>query len=406
MKNNEKNVIIERAEIITPFGNKDETLNSLYAGKSAVVAEDYLGLPVSLAHIPENYPKTTKQIVEYYRNLSVGAHCIRPNMQMPREQMPSEQQGVCNTPLQQYNSPKTLFIYSIAKGDINGIIDKSYTAYSPIPEEQAKQIAAELGLGASKIMVSGNACAAGAAAIDTARLFLTNGTFETVVIFGLEQISEFTVSGFHALSAISPSGARPFDKNRNGMSLGEGSGICVLKYATPQKNDICVLGSGASNDANHRTGPSKTGDGLALAIERALKSANIHATEISAIKCHGTATPYNDAMEAKALKLIFGKKIPPMVSLKGAIGHLSGAGSMIETVISAEFLKYGKIPPTIGFEEFEGEEQISVSSIGRGEETFAPIQDNTILCLSAGFGGINTAVILRKIPYFSAGKFV
>lgn len=360
--NDAKRVIIEKAQIVTPFGNTEETTDSLYAEKSAVVAENYKGMPVSIAHIPENYPKTTKEIIKYYKDYK------------------------------QYDSPKTLFIYSVAKGDINALIDENYTEYCAVLEKQAVAVADGLGLSSCKITVSCNACAAGAAAIDTARLFLKECVFETVIIFGFEQISEFTVTGFFALQAISPSGARPFDKNRNGMTLGEGSGLCVLKYAKPKVGDVCILGSGASNDANHRTGPSKTGDGLALAIERALKSASLGAGGISAIKCHGTATSYNDAMEAKALKLVFGDFIPPAVSLKGAIGHLSGAGSMIETVIAAEMLKNAKLAPTIGFEEVgANEEKIPVSSECQA------IKGDTLLCLSAGFGGINQALILRRI---------
>jgi 3-oxoacyl-[acyl-carrier-protein] synthase-1 len=363
-----KKIIIENCEILTPFGNLSETMKSLYAQKSAVVSRNFYDCPVSLAKMPKTL--TPKEIV--------GAYSIRPFYR---------------------NNEKTLFIYSVAKGDINKIIDKNYNGYSPILDEQAKQVAEDLWLGlackgerffAPTVMVSSNACAAGAAAIDTARLFLQNGEFERVIIFGFEQISEFVVKGFFSLGAISPTGAKPFDKTRDGMSLGEGSGICVLRTGEAKSGDICVLGSGSSNDANHRTAPARDGAGLALAIERALKSAKIAANEISAIKCHGTATPYNDAMEAKAMAKIFGNKIPPMVSTKGALGHLSGAGSMIETIISAEFLKEGVIPATIGFNEFECEEKIGISCENQ------KFDGNKILCLSCGFGGMNTAVVLEK----------
>ncbi|MCL1947097.1 MAG: hypothetical protein FWF51_08125 [Chitinivibrionia bacterium] len=355
-----KNIIIENYRIITPLGNTQETIDNLYLSKSAIKAENCFGLPVSLARIADNEPKFTPQIIEYYKDYG------------------------------HLNNEKTLFIYAVAKGDINKIIDENYSGYSPVLSEQAEYVAKDLGLDNCKIMVSANACAAGAAAIDTARLYLKSEIFENVIIFGFEIISEFVIKGFHSLNAISATAAKPFDKKRDGMTLGEGSGICVLKYDEPKKGDICVLASGSSNDANHRTAPSRTGEGLTLAIERALKSANINASEICAIKCHATATPYNDAMEAKALKSVFGDKIPFMVCLKGAIGHLSGTGSMIETVIAAEFLKNGKISPTLNFEEFEGEEKINVSN------KCQTISGNKILCLSAGFGGMNTAIILEK----------
>ena len=419
-----KKIIIENCEILTPFGNLSETLKNLYAGKSAVVAGDFYDCPVSLAKIQKEMPP--KEIVEYYRN---------------RFDKLSDR-------LLSLSKQKTLFIYAVAKGDINKIIDENYNGYSPILEIQAKQVAQDFGLGDCEIMVSSNACAAGAAAIDTARLFLQDdkSEFERAIIFGFEQISEFVVKGFHALGAISPTGAKPFDKSRDGMSLGEGSGILVLRAVddiprrgiTPApplyergisivetlQNDtitnqtnysnrkfpfckgvagalspdgVCyIAGSGSSNDANHRTAPSRDGAGLALSIERALKSAGIDASEISAIKCHGTATPYNDAMEAKALTKIFGENIPVMTSTKGALGHLSGAGSLIETIIAAGFLKEGVIPATIGFGEFDAdnppfvEEKISVSSENQ------KFDGKYILCLSCGFGGMNTAIILGK----------
>lgn len=357
-----KKIIIEKCEILTPFGNLNQTVQNLYEQKSAVIAGNYYGCLASIAKIPQKL--TPKEIVKYYKNYI----------------------------LSDINSEKTLFIYSVAKGDINKIIDDNYCGYSPVLEKQSGQIAEDLGLTKCKIMVSANACAAGAAAIDTARIFLQKGEFEQVVIFGFEEISEFTVKGFFSLGAISPTGAKPFDKSRDGMSLGEGSGILILKAKNSeiQTNSIMLIGSGSSNDANHRTAPSRDGAGLASAIERALKSAGVCANEISAIKCHGTATPYNDAMEAKALARIFGENIPPMISTKGALGHLSGAGSMIETIISAEFLKNGEIPATLNFNEFEGDEKISISNKNQ------KFNGNKILCLSAGFGGMNTAIILEK----------
>jgi len=355
-------IIIKKSAVITPFGDTADTAKDLYDKKSAVTAQNVFGLSASLAYIKENYTRVPKETVKSY-----APDCA------------------------EFDSSRTLFIFAVAKGDINAIVDKDYCGYSPVLSRQAVEVAQDLGLSKCKIMVLSNACAAGATALDTARLFLCAGDFERVIIFGFELVSEFVVKGFNALSALSPTAARPFDKNRNGMSLGEGSGICVLERGEEKAGDICVLGSGTSNDANHRTGPSRTGDGLALAIERALKSAGLCTKDIGAIKCHGTATPYNDAMEAKALNLVFGKNVPPMVSLKGAIGHLSGAGSLIEAIISAEFLKNGKIPPTLNFEEFEGEEKITIKN------ECQDIKGNSILCLSAGFGGLNAAVILGRL---------
>jgi 3-oxoacyl-(acyl-carrier-protein) synthase len=112
--------------------------------------------------------------------------------------------------------------------------------------------------------------------------------------------------------------------------------------------------------------------------------------QIGAVKCHGTATPYNDAMEAKALHLLFGDTYPPCVSLKGALGHLSGAGSLIEICIVAECLKRRHLPPTKGYNTHGVDEPIPVSA--KTQRIDIP----SVLCLSAGFGGLNAAVIIQE----------
>lgn len=236
-----------------------------------------------------------------------------------------------------------------------------------------------------------SACASGAVAIDYAKEQLALGRYTDVIIFAYDTISEFVIKGFNALNALSPEPARPFDKTRNGLTLGDGAAIAHLTYEEPSQGDIVICGSGTSNDANHRTGPSRTGDGLHSAITLALDDAHITPDKIAAVKCHGTATNYNDAMEAKALFSTFGENIPPTLSLKGAIGHTSGAGSLLEICLSTEFIKRRMIPPTIGFSEHGVDEPVKICASSQ------TIDKTHILCLSAGFGGLNCAVIIKEV---------
>jgi 3-oxoacyl-[acyl-carrier-protein] synthase-1 len=166
--------------------------------------------------------------------------------------------------------------------------------------------------------------------------------------------------------------------------------MALLTRRKPFTGDICIPGAGSSNDANHRTGPSRTGDGLFRAARSALIDAHITAPELGAVKCHGTATAYNDAMEAKALNILFDGNIPMCCSVKGAIGHTSGAGSLLEILLAAEFLKRHVLPPTAGFSSLGVEETVPVSPEPQA------FDKNTLLCLSAGFGGVNAAVVLRE----------
>jgi 3-oxoacyl-(acyl-carrier-protein) synthase len=112
--------------------------------------------------------------------------------------------------------------------------------------------------------------------------------------------------------------------------------------------------------------------------------------EIGAVKCHGTATNYNDAMEAKAIVSLFAEEVPPCFSIKGALGHTSGAGSLMELCIAAECLRRRLVPPTCGYSEQGVDEPIPVSA------SVQPLLQQTMLCLSAGFGGINAAVVIKE----------
>jgi 3-oxoacyl-[acyl-carrier-protein] synthase-1 len=289
----------------------------------------------------------------------------------------------------------TVFLYCAAKGDIRGLeetVINGSTNYpvSPLLDLQAHQCCDTLGIHPARIMVVSNACASGAVGLHIAAEMLREGIFTHAIVAGFDCISRFTITGFNSLNALSGTGARPFDAQRNGLILGEGAGVAVLSYRETHAGDCSIVGAGSSNDANHRTGPSRTGDGLHAAARAALTDAGLRPGDIGGVKCHGTATPYNDAMEAKALSLVFGNSIPPCVSLKGAIGHLSGAGSLIEILISAKCLKRRTLPQTAGYETHGVDEPVPVTSKA------TPITQSRLLCLAAGFGGLNAAVVIEE----------
>lgn len=219
---------------------------------------------------------------------------------------------------------------------------------------------------------------------------LMSGLASSVVVFGFDGISRFVATGFHSLSALSPSGARPFDATRDGLTIGDGAAVLLLTLREPFSGDIVVAGAAGSNDANHRTGPSRTGEGLLRAARAALADAKMTPAAVGGIKCHGTATKYNDAMEAKAIFALFGEDVPPCFSVKGAIGHTSGAGSLVEICIAAECLRRRLSPPTAGFSALGVDEALPVSSSRQ------VLTGGSLLCLSAGFGGINAAVVLAE----------
>jgi 3-oxoacyl-[acyl-carrier-protein] synthase-1 len=362
-----KKVILEHAAVRTPFGDLAATVTGLLQGGCRISSGPFFGLPVSCAPFED----------QRLRELTVAAATLSRAVDLA----PGGQ--------------STALIYCAAKGDLRALEESVVAGGSPYPlapllDVQAKAVAAQLGLDAAHVMSVSAACASGAVGVEVATELLRSGRFERVVLFGFDVLSRFVVTGFNALGALSPSTARPFDSGRDGLCLGEGCGLAVLSCREAQPGEIVIAGAGTANDANHRTGPSRTGDGLYAAAAAALRDAGIGPETIGGVKCHGTATPYNDAMEAKAIFRLFGENCPPCVSLKGAFGHLSGAGSLIEIIISARLIAARQLPPTIGYAHHGVDEPIRIAG------TTQPIEKPAMLCLAAGFGGINAAVVLQE----------
>lgn len=363
-----KVLVIEQQAIVTGLGNLQQTTEALLAGKSAIRPGPFFSVPAAYAPFKTTTP----------RGLASAAAALKEQ---------------CNTADAVHND-LPLFIYAAAKGDLQAFNPK-YTNCQPatslLLSEQATQFAKLLGIHSSRIMAISNACASGAVAVATAKLFLETGLFTTAVVTGYDVISRFVTTGFHALGALSPSGAKPFDSNRDGLTLGDGAAYTVLRYRKPHPGDIYVAGAASTNDANHRTGPSRTGEGLYRAAENAIINSHSSIAEVGAVKCHGTATRYNDAMETKAVNTLFSDLPPPCFSVKGAIGHTSGAGSLIELLLAATFLKRREIPPTVGFSEADPTDHLPIAA------HIQTINRPSLLCLSAGFGGLNTALLIKEV---------
>lgn len=364
----QKAVVIEQGGILCGLGTLEETVADLFEGASAVVPGPCFG--VSVAYAP------FKDIG--WRSLAAGAAALAPAIDAAL-----------------ISGEKTAFIFCAAKGDIAPLEEffasgKQPDAFLPLLSSQAEYAKKILGINACRTLVISDACASGATGVEVARELLDTGRASAAVLFGFDGISRFVATGFHSLAALSPGGARPFDAARDGLTIGDGAAVALLTYREPFKGDIVVAGAAASNDANHRTGPSRTGEGLFRAARAALADAAVHPPEVGGVKCHGTATNYNDAMEAKALFSLFGEDAPPCFSVKGAIGHTSGAGSLLEILIAAECLRRRLVPPTAGFATLGVDEKIPVSASPQ------QLRGNSMLCLSAGFGGINAAVVLEE----------
>jgi 3-oxoacyl-(acyl-carrier-protein) synthase len=240
------------------------------------------------------------------------------------------------------------------------------------------------------------ACASGTEAIALAADWVRAGRADVVLAGGSDLLCRFVVAGFNSLRATAEV-ARPFDRDRRGLVLGEGAALLVIEeegHAARRGATATarVLGTGAAGDAVHMTAPDRDGGGVVRAVRAALADAGIAASAVDFVSAHGTGTPFNDAMEAHALLHLFGKRGVPVNSIKGAIGHTLGAAGAFEAAVCAEVVARGLIPPTAGLETVDPE--CAALDLVRGEARSCAVR--VALSTSSGFAGANAAVLLGR----------
>ncbi len=287
---------------------------------------------------------------------------------------------------------KTVLILSSTKGNIGLLETNNYSAYLKkrvALNTSAELIAGHFGFVNLPIVIS-NACISGIMGITTGMRLIQAGKYENAVIAGADVITKFILSGFQSFQAISSTLCKPFDIDRDGINLGEGAATVILSAKSNHNIDIQVKGGAVSNDANHISAPSRTGAELAHAIESTLKQASLSAANIDFVSAHGTATIYNDEMEAKAINLSNLQNVP-VNSLKGYYGHTLGAAGLIESIISIQSLKENIILPTLGFSEIGVSAPINIAT-----QLLSSKKLNNCLKTASGFGGCNGAVVFSK----------
>lgn len=283
-------------------------------------------------------------------------------------------------------------IIATTKGNIDVLEDKSsFPKKRAYLSELAKQVANYFGFITEPIVVS-NACVSGILAIAIAKRYIEQGVYKHVFVVGADLVTEFILSGFNSFQAMSNKPCKPYCKNREGINIGEVAASVLITSDEKYLNEeaVEILGEGSCNDANHISGPSRTGEGLYRSIASALQQANINASEIDYISAHGTATNYNDEMEAIAFNRHQLSKVP-LNSLKGYFGHTLGASGLLETIVGIHSLKNNMLYASLGFEELGVSEPINVI-----KET-TPKQLTVFLKTASGFGGCNTAVLFKKV---------
>ena len=278
------------------------------------------------------------------------------------------------------SSPRVAFLLSTIKGNIDslGLEEKRYSII-----ESAKRITSHFHNPNPPLVVS-NACISGLAALLQGRRMLIGGSWDYVVVIGTEVQSRFIVSGFQSLKALSSLPCKPFDVSRDGLNLGEASAAMVLGKS---ESGWEIVDGAIRNDANHISGPSRTGEGSYKVLRYVLRHTNNE--ELSFVNVHGTSTLYNDEMESIAIHRA-GLDAIPINSLKGYLGHTMGAAGILESILSILACDDKVVLPTRGFNQIGVTYPVIVSS------TQLPCEGKAFIKLLSGFGGVNGALLFKR----------
>jgi len=285
-----------------------------------------------------------------------------------------------------------VYCADLAGGDADPALFSSF-AFNDAADHTARLLRA----GGPKLTLS-NSCSSGATAMGTAFDLCRAGRADVVVTGGHDSLGLSSLAGLSILRTISPDTCRPFDKNRSGTVFAEGAGMLVLEdleHALRRGARIygLMLGYGVNNNAYHLTAPDKGGAGMVSVLRMALVSAQVAPTEGDYVNAHATGTQYHDVAEMQAVKEILGQRAYeiPMTSIKGATGHGMAAAGAMEAIATLLTMRDGIVPPTIHYETPDPECDLDcVPNEARAQHIA------TAVSISAGIGGNNSAVVLRK----------
>jgi len=396
----DKGVAITGMGIISSIGKTvEENLQSLINKTHGISKIEGIST-IHKDHIKVGEIKLTNQDLCSFLNLA-------PSNNYSRTALLAEiaaKEAIINAGITDINSYKTGLISATSVGGMD-LTEKFF--YSQFEEEKNRKYIASHSAGDSSTKIANSlgitgfvstistACSSAANSIMLGARMIKAGKLDRVIVGGADCLSKFTINGFKTLMILSETNCKPFDANRTGLNLGEAAAFLVLESdECVQKENKKVLGyvSGYANanDAFHQTASSKDGEGATLAMQQALKTAGLSASDIDYINAHGTATENNDASESAAILRIFGENIPKVSSTKAYTGHTLAAAAAIEAVYSVLALQNNLVFPNLNFKTPIAETNI----IPETEVLQKELQH--VLSNSFGFGGNCSTLIFSK----------
>jgi len=282
------------------------------------------------------------------------------------------------------SSEKTIVLVSSTKGDLDNNINDQFG-------KTISSLVARFNLVNQPVVIS-NACISGVLAINTASNLISAGLYGHVIVIGCDLISDFVIFGFQSLFAISAQPCLPFDSSRNGITMGEGCGAVVVSNSRNiyKEEPLKLLSGTSANDANHISGPSRTGEGLYRSVKKTMEMNDLLPGDIDFISAHGTGTIYNDEMESIAFDRL-NLTHAPLNSLKGYFGHTLGAAGVIESAVSMQMIRNQMLIKSLGFEDSGTSIELNMITENKRAEL------RTILKTASGFGGGNASLIIQNL---------
>jgi len=397
-KNGTARVAVVAAGVISPLGfGLGETLDSLRAARDCVTA-------VTRFSVAQCRCKTAGQVPDE-RLLAERRKCARPQRFHRAAHMMIR--ALAEALRQDAKFKPELTVIGTTSGGMSygedyfralhqhGDLRRSPTWIANYPAQKPVVDALDTFGIRAPCQVIANACASGTNAIGHAFECVRSGRYERVLSGGYDALSELVFVGFDSLQASTPEKCRPFDRDRTGMVLGEGAAILALENLDAARARGApvlaeITGYGISTDNFHFTQPNPSGSGPRQAMEHALQSAHLSAHTVDYINAHGTATPFNDAAEGKAIGELFGRGVP-VGSTKSMMGHSLGAAGAVEAIVCLLALQHQFLPPNINFHAPDEDADLNIVA-----NESRPASLRTVLSNSFGFGGTNASLIMQK----------
>jgi 3-oxoacyl-[acyl-carrier-protein] synthase II len=408
-----RRVVVTGLGTINPLGNNvSDTWDNLINGVSgidSITAFDTSELPVTFAGEVKNFDANEYMGKQHARKLDRSGHF---SIYATEEAL--KDAGLDN---EERLGPNVGIVFGTGIGGIGATEDavRTFDERGPsrvnplaitqlMPNSSTGQVAIKFGIEGPSLTIT-TACAASANAVGEAKNMIENGIVDMVVAGGTESgTTSMTIAAFAQIRALSTNNdspqeaCKPFDKNRDGFVMGEGSTVLIMESEESAKNRGAeiygyVSGYGSTTDAFHITAPAEGGAGAVKAMGKALEDAGIKASDVDYINAHGTSTPANDKNETDAIKTVLGEKAYEVAisSTKSMTGHLLGGGGAFESMASLLSIKHSKVPPTINLNNPDEECDLNYTP-----NNAADLEINTAMSNSFGFGGHNAVLVFKK----------